>query len=74
MHILNKITNKVQNKNNAIDVLKCNGTNVTDGKLICNILNEHFCTISIKIASMQSKTGNTYAILNERSTTELMLN
>ena len=29
-HILNKITNKVYNKNNAIDVLKCNGTNVTD--------------------------------------------
>ena len=31
-HILKKITNKVYNKNNAIDILKYNGTNVTNGK------------------------------------------
>ena len=49
-HILNKITNKVHNKNNDIDVLKCSGTIVTDGKTICNILNENFCTVDAKIA------------------------
>ena len=56
--MLNQITNMAHNKSNAIDVLKCNGTNVTDGKAICNILNEHICTVGTKITSMQSKIGN----------------
>ena len=65
-HILNKITNKVHNKNNALDVLKCNGTNVTDGKTICNILNDHFCTVGTKIASVQSKIGNLMLYLKKK--------
>ena len=47
--ILNKITNKVHNKNNAIDVRECDGSNVTDGKTTCDILNDHLCTVGIKI-------------------------
>ena len=65
-HILNKITNKVHKKNAAIDVLKCNGTNVTDGKMICNILNEYFCTVGTEIASMQSNIGNPMSYLRKK--------
>ena len=54
--------------------MKCNGTDVTDGKMIFSILNEHFCTVGTKMASMQSKTGNPMSSLKKKSTAELTLN
>ena len=60
------MTNKVHNKNNAIDVLKCNGTNVTDGKTMYNILNDHLCIVGTKIASVQSKIGNPISYLKKK--------
>ena len=70
---LNKITNKVHNKN-AINVLKCNGTNITVGKTICNIINEKFGPVSTKIASMLRKIGNPLSYLKKKGTAVLMLN
>ena len=43
-------------------------------KKICNILNEHFCTVGTKTASMQSQIGNPMSYLKKKSTAELMLN
>ena len=63
---LNEITNKVHNINNSIDVLKCNGINVTDGKTICDTLNDQLCTVGTEIASMQSKIGNPVSYLKKK--------
>ena len=53
--------------------MKCYGTNVTDEKMICNILNEHFCTVGTKITSMQSMIGNPMSYLKKISTAVLKL-
>ena len=54
--------------------MKCNGTNVTDGKTMCNILNDHFYSVGTKIASMESKIGNPMSYLKRKSTAEFTLN
>ena len=46
--------------------MKCNGTNMTNGKTISNILNDHFCTVGTIVASNQSKIGNPMSYLEEK--------